>query len=72
MLKILDIDECRDIPGICRYGRCRNTDGGFICECDDGYEPGLGGKTCIRKLKGFFLNIYTNCEVQLFISSSSE
>ena len=37
MFLIVDIDECeRRIAG-CHQG-CRNTDGGFICTCDEGYQ----------------------------------
>jgi hypothetical protein len=34
-LLILDIDECREHPGICSY-KCQNTDGDFDCICPPG------------------------------------
>ena len=37
MLIIVDIDECAQGTAGCHQG-CRNTDGGFICTCDEGYQ----------------------------------
>lgn len=31
-----DVDEC-ERPGVCRGGRCTNTEGSYHCECDQGY-----------------------------------
>ena len=37
MLPIVDIDECEQGIARCHQG-CRNTDGGFICTCNEGYQ----------------------------------
>ncbi|MGH0119001.1 UNVERIFIED_CONTAM: hypothetical protein FKN15_003550, partial [Acipenser sinensis] len=33
----VDIDECRDIPGVCENGVCINMIGSFRCECPVGF-----------------------------------
>ncbi|XP_035248375.1 fibrillin-2 isoform X1 [Anguilla anguilla] len=35
--KPVDIDECREIPGICASGVCINQIGSFRCECPTGF-----------------------------------
>uniref|UniRef100_W5N6L7 Fibrillin 1 n=1 Tax=Lepisosteus oculatus TaxID=7918 RepID=W5N6L7_LEPOC len=35
--KPIDIDECRDIPGVCENGVCINMIGSFRCECPMGF-----------------------------------
>ncbi|XP_005746909.1 fibrillin-1 isoform X1 [Pundamilia nyererei] len=35
--QIIDIDECREIPGICENGVCINMIGSFRCECPIGF-----------------------------------
>ncbi|TKS74624.1 Fibrillin-1 MP340 [Collichthys lucidus] len=36
--KPIDIDECREIPGICANGVCINQIGSFRCECPMGFS----------------------------------
>ncbi|MED6274642.1 Fibrillin-2, partial [Characodon lateralis] len=36
--KPVDIDECREIPGICANGVCINQIGSFRCECPMGFS----------------------------------
>uniref|UniRef100_A0AAZ3Q2V8 Fibrillin 2b n=1 Tax=Oncorhynchus tshawytscha TaxID=74940 RepID=A0AAZ3Q2V8_ONCTS len=36
--KPIDIDECREIPGICASGACINQIGSFRCECPMGFS----------------------------------
>ena len=44
-LSCVDIDDCRENPLICLHGRCRNTVGSYICECESGYlHSSDGGK----------------------------
>ena len=41
-----DVDECRTVPGVCQNGRCYNTQGGYRCDCNPGYETSEDGKAC--------------------------
>lgn len=43
---VSDINECRIMPFLCRNGRCRNTIGGFVCECADGYVLAQDSQHC--------------------------
>ncbi|XP_054664926.1 fibrillin-2 isoform X2 [Grus americana] len=36
--KAVDIDECKEIPGICANGICINQIGSFRCECPTGFS----------------------------------
>ncbi|CAM9994712.1 unnamed protein product [Lampetra fluviatilis] len=36
--KAVDIDECREIPGVCANGVCINQLGSFRCECPMGFS----------------------------------
>uniref|UniRef100_A0A8D2MZ83 FBN2 protein n=1 Tax=Zonotrichia albicollis TaxID=44394 RepID=A0A8D2MZ83_ZONAL len=36
--KAVDIDECKEIPGICANGVCINQIGSFRCECPTGFS----------------------------------
>ena len=40
----VDTDECL-ADGVCGEGVCINVDGGFECQCADGYAAGVDG-TC--------------------------
>lgn len=42
-----DVDECAEGGERCAPGVCINTDGGFACDCDAGYEPSEDGRACI-------------------------
>uniref|UniRef100_A0A8C3G947 Fibrillin-1 n=1 Tax=Cyclopterus lumpus TaxID=8103 RepID=A0A8C3G947_CYCLU len=35
--RVIDIDECREIPGVCENGVCINMVGSFRCECPIGF-----------------------------------
>ena len=43
-----DINECLSFPNICNNGRCKNTRGGFICRCNQGYALDEYGTNCIN------------------------
>ncbi|XP_029306242.1 nidogen-1 isoform X2 [Cottoperca gobio] len=43
-----DIDECSENPQICgSHAICNNQPGTFRCECEDGYQFGGDGQTCV-------------------------
>lgn len=46
----LDINECA-MQGICDNGRCVNAQGGFKCECNQGYALDGEGKNCLGMRK---------------------
>jgi len=60
-----DVDEC-DIDGACDQN-CTNTNGSFICSCDDGYTLDSDGRTCNGNL---YIYIYIHLHTLLFIASS--
>lgn len=41
-----DVNECLINVGLCVNGRCRNTEGSFVCECADGYTLTPDGEQC--------------------------
>uniref|UniRef100_H2ZJC9 Fibrillin 2b n=1 Tax=Ciona savignyi TaxID=51511 RepID=H2ZJC9_CIOSA len=41
-----DINECVEVPGVCRGGKCINGFGTYICECSMGYQLNSATKTC--------------------------
>lgn len=43
---VSDIDECDEIPGLCRGGRCLNTEGSYKCECPIGHELSADKDSC--------------------------
>uniref|UniRef100_A0A3P8QNZ3 Fibrillin 2b n=1 Tax=Astatotilapia calliptera TaxID=8154 RepID=A0A3P8QNZ3_ASTCA len=42
-----DINECEVFPGVCKNGRCVNTQGSFRCECAEGLTLDSSGRTCV-------------------------
>ena len=39
-LSCVDVDECLENPLVCLRGRCRNTKGAYVCECEPGKNIG--------------------------------
>lgn len=37
--------------GVCGNGTCQNTDGSFICDCDEGFESTMMMQVCMGELK---------------------
>ena len=46
----LDVNECEDDLSLCRGGTCRNLPGEYVCECPDGLELSLDGRSCVGKI----------------------
>ena len=42
----VDVNECSTGNGGCDHS-CTNTNGSYICSCDDGYALSSNGHTCI-------------------------
>nr|XP_024644104.1 fibrillin-2 isoform X3 [Macaca nemestrina]XP_028705536.1 fibrillin-2 isoform X2 [Macaca mulatta] len=41
-----DINECKAFPGMCTYGKCRNTIGSFKCRCNSGFALDMEERNC--------------------------
>ena len=48
----IDINECE--LGYCNHF-CNNTEGSFICSCQDGYALDVDNRTCIGEFNAFIL-----------------
>lgn len=46
-LRVSDIDECSQLPEICTFGTCSNTEGSFTCLCPEGFQISASGRRCI-------------------------
>ena len=44
------VNECEDDLSLCRGGTCRNLPGEYVCECPDGLELLLDGRSCVGKI----------------------
>ncbi|KXJ14695.1 Fibrillin-2 [Exaiptasia diaphana] len=44
---IVDVDECKELPGICSEGRCLNSLGSFSCICPAGQKHDLKTGRCV-------------------------
>lgn len=42
-----DINECEIVHGVCGNGTCRNTEGSFKCDCNEGYTSNDMMKVCM-------------------------
>ncbi|XP_006639368.1 growth arrest-specific protein 6 [Lepisosteus oculatus] len=42
-----DVDECREIPGVCGTAWCKNLRGSYQCLCDEGYTYDNVTKSCL-------------------------
>lgn len=68
--RVLDIDECREIPGVCENGVCINMIGSFRCECPIGfiYNDKLlicEGKACTHLKSCYRWSCWVLNEVQI-------
>ena len=67
LLLLLDVNECKISNGGCEH-RCKNKNGGYLCECNNGFFLDGNGKTCSGKLSKVILKkILLNnlCETQM-------
>ena len=47
---LADINECRQRPCLdLKYSTCENTEGGYKCECIEGFRLSADGSTCEGK-----------------------
>ena len=44
----LDVNECKISNGGCQH-QCRNNNGSYICQCNEGFSLGDNGKNCFGK-----------------------
>ena len=44
----LDINECEMLHGGCQH-QCKNTNGSYLCQCNDGFLLNGNGRTCSGK-----------------------
>ena len=40
-------NECEFISGVCKNGKCMDTDKSFRCMCNEGYKLSMNGQKCI-------------------------
>ena len=48
IISFLDKNEC-ELFSVCEHGSCFNTDGGYYCECDQGFQEIESRRGCIGK-----------------------
>lgn len=41
-----DIDECVQLPGLCKGGSCLNLFGSYVCQCKEGYDLNAVTRAC--------------------------
>lgn len=46
IINYIDINECEEQPGLCRGGRCLNSEGSYKCECPEGHELASDKQSC--------------------------
>ncbi|KAI8767258.1 mucin protein, partial [Biomphalaria glabrata] len=49
-----DVDECQNLAICPTHTHCKNTDGGYMCVCDDGYIVKKKDATCEECDEGYF------------------
>ena len=49
----LDTNECAALVNPCGRGECANDEGGFTCECEDGYAPTGPNGSCQGRYNQF-------------------
>lgn len=46
LLPVVDVDECEVNPDACVNGYCVNNQGSYRCDCPQGWQLALDGRTC--------------------------
>ena len=44
---LMDVNECKSFPEICKNGRCKNSIGSFTCRCNQGFALDEEGFQCV-------------------------
>jgi len=50
VFRLSDVDECAESREVCMEGRCKNTVGSFICDCENGFAVQRGRCTGMSSL----------------------
>ena len=46
----LDVNECEILNGGCQH-QCKNTNGSYLCQCNEGFFLNSNGRTCTGKFE---------------------
>jgi len=60
-LSVVDVDECVEVEGTCRHGRCDNLLGSFSCTCERGYRLSPNRDTCTGEISAQVSNCVSVC-----------
>lgn len=50
-VRLTDLDECESQPRVCGSAKCANTDGSFLCFCDDGRHFDPVTRQCVHTVQ---------------------
>lgn len=55
MIMYLDVNECEILNGGCQH-QCKNNNGSYLCQCNEGFFLNGNGRTCTGKLEKEWIN----------------
>ena len=60
----IDIDECQENTHSCQH-ICINTNGSYVCDCNEGYELNSDGLTCkgTYNIRSYQCTVYNHAPV---------